>query len=66
MSKIYVGGLPPGCDERDMEDAFRKFGTLRSTWVARNPSGFAFLVLGSSNFLALIAVHYFFRLGIRG
>ena len=26
--------------ERDLEDAFIKYGTLRSVWVARRPPGF--------------------------
>ena len=34
------GGLPGGIQERDLEDAFIKFGTLRSVWVARRPPGF--------------------------
>jgi len=42
-AKIYVGDLPRNADEREVEDAFRKFGGVRSVWVARNPPGFAFI-----------------------
>ncbi len=38
--KIYVGNLPSGIAERDLEDEFIRFGTLRSVWVARKPPGF--------------------------
>ena len=41
--KLYVGDLPRNADEREIEDAFRRFGSLRNVWVARNPPGFAFI-----------------------
>ncbi|KAK9845828.1 hypothetical protein WJX81_003729 [Elliptochloris bilobata] len=41
--KIYVGNLPPAISERDLEDEFIRFGTIRSVWVARKPPGFAFI-----------------------
>ena len=37
---VTTGGLPGGIQERDLEDAFIKYGTLRSVWVARRPPGF--------------------------
>lgn len=37
---VATGGLPGGIQERDLEDAFIKYGTLRSVWVARRPPGF--------------------------
>ena len=45
MAKIYIGGLPPpeDCDERDIEDQFGRYGRFRDIWVARKPSGFAFV-----------------------
>eukprot|EP00884_Botryococcus_braunii_P014426 jgi/Botrbrau1/22985/Bobra.0030s0051.1 len=43
MARLYVGNLPTGLQERDLEEEFTKFGTLRSVWVARNPPGFAFV-----------------------
>ena len=43
-SKVYVGGLGEGADEAELEQAFRTFGRLRHVWVARQPSGFAFVV----------------------
>lgn len=42
MAKLWVGGLPPGIPDRDVEDTFAKFGRLRSCWVARKPPGFGF------------------------
>ncbi|EIE19414.1 hypothetical protein COCSUDRAFT_58700 [Coccomyxa subellipsoidea C-169] len=42
-SRIYVGNLPSSTAERDLEEEFIRFGTLRSVWVARKPPGFAFV-----------------------
>ncbi|KAK9915377.1 hypothetical protein WJX75_008212 [Coccomyxa subellipsoidea] len=42
-SRIYVGNLPSSTAERDIEEEFIRFGTLRSVWVARKPPGFAFV-----------------------
>mmetsp|Transcript_41905 Transcript_41905/g.78391 ORF Transcript_41905/g.78391 Transcript_41905/m.78391 type:complete len:178 (-) Transcript_41905:410-943(-) len=42
-SKVYVGNLDSRVTERELEDEFMKFGTLRSVWVARKPPGFAFI-----------------------
>ena len=41
--KIYVGNLSRDASEKDLERAFSYYGPLRSVWVARNPSGFAFI-----------------------
>ncbi|CAN0860288.1 Serine/arginine-rich splicing factor RSZ22 [Linum grandiflorum] len=43
MSRVYVGNLDPRVTERDLEDEFRKFGVIRSVWVARRPPGYAFV-----------------------
>jgi hypothetical protein len=40
MAKVYVGNLPPGIPEADVEHEFGRFGRLRSVWVARKPPGF--------------------------
>ncbi|CAL5221221.1 g3372 [Coccomyxa viridis] len=42
-SRIYVGNLPTSITERDLEEEFIRFGTLKSVWVARKPPGFAFV-----------------------
>lgn len=42
-ARIYVGNLPPGISERELEDEFIRFGQVRSIWVARKPPGFAFV-----------------------
>lgn len=42
-ARIYVGGIPKFSTERDIEDAFRRFGSIKDVWVARNPPGFAFV-----------------------
>lgn len=39
--QIFVGKLPRGLYERDLEDIFMKFGKIRSTIMKR---GFAFIV----------------------
>ncbi|XP_065849387.1 serine/arginine-rich splicing factor RSZ22A-like isoform X2 [Euphorbia lathyris] len=43
MSRVYVGNLDPRVTERDLEDEFRRFGVIRSVWVARRPPGYAFI-----------------------
>ncbi|PIA62110.1 hypothetical protein AQUCO_00200245v1 [Aquilegia coerulea] len=43
MSRVYVGNLDPRVTDRELEDAFRDFGVLRSVWVARKPPGYAFV-----------------------
>ncbi|CAM8892799.1 unnamed protein product [Rhodiola kirilowii] len=43
MARIYVGNLDPRVTDRELEDAFRAFGVIRSVWVARRPPGYAFL-----------------------
>jgi arginine/serine-rich splicing factor 7 len=42
-TRVYVGGLRPEVSERELEDEFARFGQIRSIWVARKPSGFAFV-----------------------
>jgi len=42
-AKVYVGDLPSDAAAYDIETAFRKYGAVRSVWVARNPPGFAFV-----------------------
>ena len=37
---VPSGNLPSAISERDLEDEFIRFGTLRSVWVARKPPGF--------------------------
>merc|ERR1719160_1367496 len=44
-TKVYVGHLPidKPVKERDLEDLFSKYGRIESTWIARQPPGFAFV-----------------------
>ncbi|DBA88859.1 hypothetical protein WJX79_010321 [Trebouxia sp. C0005] len=46
--KVYIGGLPAGTTEADIERQFTKYGTLSSVWVARKPPGFAFVEYADS------------------
>ena len=45
MPSLYVAGTGIGetIEERDLEDAFGKYGTIEKIWVARKPPGFAFI-----------------------
>lgn len=43
MSRIHVSGLDDYVAKIDLEDAFDRYGRVRSVWVARNPPGFAFV-----------------------
>merc|ERR1712216_795682 len=44
--KLYVGNLNQNVDERDIDDAFSKFGRIENIWIARKPPGFAFVTYG--------------------
>lgn len=41
--KVYVGDLPSDVSRSDIEDAFERYSSMKSVWVARNPPGFAFV-----------------------
>jgi len=41
--KVFVGDLKPDTQERDVEEAFAKFGQLKNCFVARAPGGFGFV-----------------------
>ncbi|CAB4059989.1 SFRS3 [Lepeophtheirus salmonis] len=41
--KVYVGNLGDNASKHELEDVFRRYGKVRSVWVARNPPGFAFV-----------------------
>ena len=41
--RVYIGGLPRDASENDIENAFADY-ELRSIWLAREPTGFAFVV----------------------
>ncbi|GMH35720.1 hypothetical protein BSKO_03588 [Bryopsis sp. KO-2023] len=43
MARVYVGNLPAGVLEHELEEEFKRFGALKSVWVARKPPGFAFI-----------------------
>jgi RNA recognition motif-containing protein len=36
-NRVYVGNLDPRATERDVEEAFKRFGTITDIWVARKP-----------------------------
>ena len=40
LACLHAGNLPTSISERDVEDEFIRFGTLKSVWVARKPPGF--------------------------
>ena len=50
MFKLWVGcgklGVDGGITKEDLEEAFEKFGKVEKVWVARQPSGFAFIEFG--------------------
>lgn len=43
-TRIYVGNLTRDIENREVEDAFGKFGDIANLWVGRNPPGFGFIV----------------------
>ena len=45
MPSLYVAadGIGESIEEKDLEDAFSKYGRIEKIWVARKPPGFAFI-----------------------
>ncbi len=45
LSKIYIAGAEVGraIQKEDIEEKFGRFGRINNVWVARQPSGFAFV-----------------------
>nr|XP_043614034.1 serine/arginine-rich splicing factor RSZ21-like [Erigeron canadensis] len=43
MSRAYVGNLDPQVSERELEAEFRVYGALKNVWIARRPTGDAFV-----------------------
>ncbi|KAG1672875.1 RNA-binding protein 1 [Nymphon striatum] len=41
--KVYVGNLGNNAVKHEIEAAFSKYGPMKNVWVARNPTGFAFV-----------------------
>ncbi|KAG9402121.1 hypothetical protein AC1031_007822 [Aphanomyces cochlioides] len=41
--RVYVGGIPKSAGNREIEEAFQRFGKIVNVWIARNPPGFAFV-----------------------
>lgn len=42
--KVFVGGLAKGADERELEDAFCKYGRIENVWISRDRPGFGFVM----------------------
>ena len=41
--KVYVGDLPRDATEDELDKVFGYYGPIRSTWISKDPSGFAFV-----------------------
>jgi RNA recognition motif-containing protein len=41
--KLYVGNLNDSATKEDVETYFSRFGKVATSWIARNPTGFAFV-----------------------
>ena len=55
--RLYVGNLNPRAENRDLEDAFKSFGSVKDVWVARKPPGFAFVEFDVSKHLGDLTNH---------
>ncbi len=44
LTRVYVGDIGMDITRRDVEDAFKPFGSLFEIWLARYPPFFAFVV----------------------
>lgn len=56
-SRVYVGGLPYGCRERDLEKFFKGYGRTRDI-LLKNGYGF---IVSKYNLLSIYLFSYFFR-----
>ena len=41
--RLYFGNLDPQVTQQELEREVNRFGETKSVWVAKNPSGFAFV-----------------------
>ncbi|XP_054752193.1 serine/arginine-rich splicing factor 3-like [Lytechinus pictus] len=41
--KVYIGNLGESANKSEIEKLFGTFGPMKNVWIARNPSGFAFV-----------------------
>jgi arginine/serine-rich splicing factor 7 len=42
--RVYVGNLDKNTNKDEVEELFVRFGKIESLWLAKNPSGFGFVV----------------------
>lgn len=42
-TRVYIGDLEESGDQRDIEEAFSRFGPVKEVWLAKDPKGFAFV-----------------------
>jgi RNA recognition motif-containing protein len=42
--RLYVGNLDKNCHKDEVEELFVRFGKIESLWLAKQPSGFGFVV----------------------
>ncbi|UJR29998.1 hypothetical protein I4U23_017545 [Adineta vaga] len=40
---VYVGDLSRNASEEEIEKAFSYYGTVKSVWISKNPSGYGFV-----------------------
>jgi len=46
--KVYIRGLRSDSTQRQLEDAFARYGKVVAVWIAVKPPGYAFLLMGSN------------------
>jgi len=46
--KVYIRGLRSDSTQRQLEDAFARYGKVVAVWIALKPPGYAFLLMGSN------------------
>ena len=47
--KVYIRGLRSDSTQRQLEDAFARYGKVVAVWIAVKPPGYAFLLMGSNS-----------------
>ncbi|CAD7923803.1 unnamed protein product [Amoebophrya sp. A120] len=45
--KVFVGNLRRDVQKSELEKIFQEHGDIRSTWIAKSPPGFAFIVFNN-------------------
>jgi RNA recognition motif-containing protein len=55
--KVYVGNLPPETPRDILERKFKEVGPVKNVWIARNPTGFAFVEYEEQEDVSIVTIY---------